>query len=157
MILAGLLGAMALAVLAFWMGEAGGGFVGFFNALLYGLFLAVVAAAWRGPVWRRVCLGVGSLSLWLAAFMAGQHSAGDAFNGCITNGETVRLALAVYFKQHGTYPVTLAKLPGPLPCERLLQPSLLHYRLTDGGYELSFGDAMVLFVASESEAFDARK
>jgi len=157
MIGAGLLGAVALAVLAFWMGEAGGGFEGLFNALLGGLFLAIFAAAWRGPVWRRVWLGVGSLSLWLAAFMAGQHSAGDAFNDCVANGETVRLALAVYVKQHGTYPVTLAELPGPLPCERLLRPSLLHYRLTNGGYELGFGDAMVQFMASESEVFEARK
>lgn len=157
MILASLLGAVALAVLAFWMGEAGGGFAGLSSAFLYGLLLAIAAAAWRGPVWRRIWRAMGSLSLWMAAFMAGQDSAGDAFNGCIANGETVRLALAAYTRQHGVYPATLAELPGPLPCERLLRPSLLHYRLTDGGYELSFGDALVLFMASESEAFEARK
>jgi hypothetical protein len=103
------------------------------------------------------------MAIVIPASLAGGHYIGHqessaAFNDCVHRGETVRVALAEFFDEHGNYPDNLGSLQVPdLPGGRLLRGQVLGYRTMDDGYELFFGDWLVSHYATESSAFTAHK
>ena len=81
-----------------------------------------------------------------------------AFNDCVARGETVRVSLEQFRTKHGEFPKDLDRLARrDLPGQRWLRGSILAYRRTPGGYELSFSDWLVTHRATETDAFSAQK
>ena len=88
----------------------------------------------------------------------GRTNATAAFNDCVERGETVRDSLAQFLARHGEFPDDLHRLAlRDLPGRRWLRGTLLAYRRTSGGYEMSFSDWLVTHQATETHAFAARK
>lgn len=127
------------------------------QVLLATLGLAAIAMITLSTPARRLLAGVLALPLAFLFWQVGHASHTRAFTACLDEGDLLRPRLDVFRRQHGHFPAELEELPGPLPCPLITRASLLDYQRSDSGYRLSFGDALVSHVASESEAFAAQK
>jgi len=149
--------ALLLPGVGFWLGEAGGppwapvpiavGIVG----------SVVVAFSIPGNSVLKSLAGAAVLLGYALTFVAGLWSFGHAFAQCLKQGENVRSALHEYRQRNGSYPDALAQLEGDVLCNRRSRPSILVYKKTETGYELSFGDWLIEHVASDTAAFMAHK
>jgi hypothetical protein len=148
----------ALGIGAYVCGAEGGGMSHLVFELAAVLFLGptIAVAVVRQPG-RRVVLAALLVIVGAAAMQAGSTERARAFNECVERGEEARDALKAYRQTTGRYPAALSDLGRSLPCQPALWRSLLDYAPTEGGYALSFGDALVTFSATESAPFDARK
>lgn len=82
-----------------------------------------------------------SVVVMIVAYLLGGVFARGAFQECERNADDVRRLLAEFFREHGEFPADLSQLPmSRMPGERLLRGSVLCYRQTEQGYELSYSD-----------------
>jgi len=127
--------------------DLGGGLIWVVTFLLVSL---------RKPERRRAAI---AYALFVPAALAVGYVAGDrigarALNECISEGESIRVALHEFYGKNGRYPVDLASLHlQRVPGGRLLRGGILNYTRTGEGYSLNFGDYMVSYVATESTPF----
>jgi hypothetical protein len=145
----------------FWWGEAGLGLRVLTIVLIFGVVVCSVIFYVFQRNWPKLMLNSLLATLlfvcWCGAFLLGNNSFGNAYNACVSDGESVRTALQSYHQAHQAYPASLSELNIKLPGERLLRPNLMKYRLTSAGYKLSFDDLMVEFTATQSQPFEAHK
>ncbi len=128
-----------------------------FIALFGGGLIAYILTPLKSARGRLISMAAAGLVLF-GGWIFGRNSAGAAFNDCVANGKSVRAALADYQVKNGTFPLHLDRLElAGLPGDRLLRASLLIYRRTPEGYELSFSDWLVTHRATETDAFTAWK
>ena len=113
--------------------------------------------SWPGGRRQKATFSGASLFICIVALLAGDESFQAAFNECVVRGESVRSELSAFRRAHGAFPATLGELPEAPPCKRVVLPSALHYKRALGGYELEFGDWLVVHRASESVPFQASK
>jgi hypothetical protein len=157
-----------LLVLAFWWGELGAAFdillaipasivAGVAVVLLMKFVPQYFACPRLKRWWQYSLLALGLVAIFFASFKWGYTQYYTALNGCQAEGEQVRSALQRYHEQHQAYPASLKALNIATPCRRYLHPSLLFYRLTSSGYELTYSDWMMLYRATEASGFDAHK
>lgn len=138
----------------FWLGE------GFLPLISSWVLLALIAlplattalAPHRDNFHVRTTLLAAAL-LFIAAWFAGQTTAGRAFDDCLARGEEVRLALRSYRLEQGRFPEQLDDLGIDLPGQRLLHSTLLTYQAKEGDYRLSFANALVEHVANARYPF----
>ena len=151
--------AAAVTAIALWLGEDLG------RAIPLGVFFVLPAGAllgfWLSP-YRALAgaLGVASAIVLLGAggWYAGRVNATAAFNDCLERGEAVRVSLARFEARNGRFPQGLDRLAHrDLPGRRWLRGTVLAYRSTAQGYELSCSDWLVTHQATESTAFAAQK
>jgi hypothetical protein len=144
-------------VFGFWLGE--GGSPPWAAAPIVGAFVSAFAVAVVAPGkhWVKAVGGVGMLGLYAVALFLGWLSFTRAFGECIEKGEEVRVLLSEHQKKKGQFPESLSQLQGFGLCGRVLRPTLLEYKKTGNGYELSFKDWLVEYKANESEPFMAHK
>ncbi len=82
----------------------------------------------------------------------------QAYNDSVDRGEELRAQLNLYFKANGAYPNSLAELEiKNMPGKRWFGKTIIKYQIRPEGYLLDFGDQMVSWRATESEAFTASK
>lgn len=146
-----------LICITFWLGEGG---ISFLNPVPVFITLQGCVAAtifFPGSYLKKVLIGIGSLIIIAGSFALGTYSFNSAFNECIHKGENVRLQLKEYYFQNKHYPENLNQLSGILPGKRLIRPTILKYKRTQGGYELTFQDWLVEFKANQLEPFIAHK
>ena len=117
---------------------------------------ALIACYLFGAWWQRVLAGLLFAACGLVAQQLGSNEQARAFNQCVEQAETVRLALADYHQARGYFPAALEDLPMELPCKPRFGSTLLRYTQTQVGYQLSFG-SFVTHSASESDEFSAHK
>jgi hypothetical protein len=65
--------------------------------------------------------------------------------------------LAEYYSKNKHYPENLKQLNSTIPGTRILRPTILNYKKTQDGYDLSFQDWLVEFKATQSVPFMAHK
>jgi hypothetical protein len=152
LITAGLFGAFG-----YWLGEGSLHTWGELPVVGGGIGCLVVAALVPGRPWLKAFGGVASLALYAVAFYIGSLSFSRAFNECVERGEEVRVQLTEYRNRHNQYPGHLGQLEGFALCERITRPTILDYKKTKDGYELSFGDWLVEHKATESGPFMGHK
>ena len=81
-----------------------------------------------------------------------------AFDQCVERGEEVREALEGVRTSSGEYPQSLARLADvSIPGRRLLRPDLMEYDRVDGGYRLTFSDAVTTMSATHERGFFDRE
>ena len=105
-------------------------------------------------------LGTAGIIALCAAggFFTGRTIATAAFNDCVARGEAVRVSLARFEARTGRFPHGLDRLSRrDIPGQRWLRGTVLAYRPTSQGYELSCSDWLVTHQATESTAFAAQK
>ena len=157
---------LIIALVGFWLGEIPSGFGSNIIALIIGLpvIIAIILLLnmfIKQHLFINILAGFGLFAVLIIALSMGASSYQAAFNDCVTNGEKVRLALRDYFKNHQSYPQSLAALnmhlPGKLLMHQLIKPSILQYQVNDNGYLLHFDDNFISFESTESAAFEASK
>jgi hypothetical protein len=145
----------------FWWGEAGLGLRVLTIVLIFGAVVCAILFFAIQRYWPKLLLNsllaVTLYVCWCGAYLLGNNSFGNAYNACVSDGESVRSALQSYYQAHQAYPASLSELNIKLPGERLLRPTLMNYSLTSLGYKLSFADLMVEFIATQSQPFQAHK
>ena len=123
-------------------------------------FFASILVAWKA---RRIRAKAAVFGIVIPVALAvglysGHQDSQRAFNECVQRGETVRVALGEYFSDNGRYPQALDSLQmEDSPGGRFLRGSILRYKVTGEGYQLSFGDWLVTHVATDSLPFTAYK
>lgn len=117
---------------------------------------ALIAWYLFGAWWKRMLAGLLFAACGLVVQELGSNEQARAFNQCIEQAETVRLALADFHRARGYFPAALEDLPMDLPCKPRFGSTLLRYTQTQAGYQLSFG-SFVTHSASERDAFSAHK
>jgi hypothetical protein len=164
-----LLTLIALLLLStFWWGERGAAFdavlvipVSILISTAMVLLVNFVPNVFGHPCvhrwWHHVLLIVGISGAAIFSFMLGYGNYQSALYGCAVDGKRIQLKLERFHRNHQIYPPSLQVLNTKTPCSRYMHPSLLSYRLTDKGYELSYRDWMMLHRASESSGFEAHK
>ena len=139
----------------FWFG--GDTTRGMSMSAIAALGVAVLIGDLLGPPNRRqprILSALVMAGLFSAGWYGGIVELERAFEECVARGETVRAALDRHRAATGDYPESLARLPdGPMPGRRLLRPDLMEYRRADGGYELSFSDAVATMSATHERGF----
>ncbi len=145
-----------LLIVSFWWGEGGGGIEAIMLACIAALLVSSIVFFTQFKRVFKVFAYLILSTLFITAFIAGRASNGRAFNECVEHGDDARVLLQNYHQAHQKYPSTL-RIFNKVPCNRILHPSILNYQLTKQGYQLYFGDALVLFMATESQPFEAHK
>lgn len=121
------------------------------------LGVAVLLGDLLGPPDRRGARMLSALvmaGLFVVGWSSGISELGRAFEQCVERGETVREALDGHRTLTGEYPESLAQLADvPIPGQRLLRPDLMDYNRIEGGYRLTFADAVVTMSATDDRGF----
>jgi hypothetical protein len=149
--------AILLIGITFWMGEGGALLI---DPLLITIALAgsfIITISFPGSLLKKVLVGIGVFAITVAAYFGGAYSFNSAYNECVVKGESVRVQLAEYYSKNKHYPENLKQLNSTLPGTRILRPTILNYKKTQDGYDLSFQDWLVEFKATQSEPFMAHK
>lgn len=151
--------ALSAMLAALWLGEHPGGFPVSGKEITAALVAPpmLIVLLWRGGRAKAIAAAAGALLLFGVVWFAGRAEANRAFNECVEQGESVRVALANHKARRGVYPATLGELDMRLPGRLLLPPHLLRYAPTPAGYRLEFSDFLVSHAATESEPFAAHK
>lgn len=148
---------ISLGSIEFWLGE--GGFVPWASEVVMcgfsGCFAAILYSS--GKLKKKILMGITTLILFSAVYFFGFQSFSRAFNECVERGEEVRVALKAYYAKTNQYPENLDQLGVILPCRRITRSTILDYERTKKGYILVFRDWLVEHVATESDAFFAKK
>lgn len=149
--------AIALTILfagiAFLMGEGGEFLIEFLPVSLALLGCLSVAAAAPGSWVKRAGIWAGSFAIITAAYFAGAYSFNHAFIECVRKGESVRVQLEAYHAANKQYPESLKQLKSPLPGRRITRPTIIDYKKTTDGYDLTFKDWLTEFKANQSQPF----
>jgi len=143
--------------MGFWLGEAGGPPLADLPIVIGIIGSAAVALAVAGRRVMKASAGVAMMAVFAFAFFGGLSSFDRAFNECFKQGEEVRILLLEYRLSNGLYPEALNQLRSPMPCARIIRPSILSYERTTNGYTLGFRDWLVEHTASEDVSFFAHK
>jgi hypothetical protein len=150
---------VAVTGIAMWFGEDPSSVVpaGVFALLFAGGMLGYLTAP--HPTLPSRLFVVGTVVLGIAGgWYTGRTVVNRAFNDCVQRGESVRVSLSRFHLKHGEFPTSLDQLArGDLPGRRWLRGSILVYRPTPDGYELSFSDWLVTHRATERAPFAAQK
>lgn len=146
---------------AVWWGEAGLGLRVLAYVFLLGTVVCLVLFFVLQHFWPKLLqnslLAMALFVCWCGAYLLGNNNFGEAYNDCVSQGESVRAALQSYHQAHLTYPANLSALNIDLPGARVLRPNIMKYQTTKAGYNLSFDDLMVEHTATESDPFQAHK
>lgn len=96
--------------------------------------------------------------LAIAFFVIKEKDDQAAFNACVDNSESLRVAIIDYKTKNQDFPNSLEQIDQNLICgKRLLRPPLIRYEKLDGDFILSFSDAFVTFKGSAEEPMTAFK
>lgn len=148
---------LSFTAIAFWLGEAGKGIFQIAPYAIGSLGCVVIAMTCTKKKKIKILTTIAFATLYACSFYLGDVSFYRTFNNCIIDAETIRHNLQNYYKSKESYPSTLEQLKITIPCQRVIRGSLLEYRLTESGYNLSFRDWLTEHVATESETFMAQK
>lgn len=128
---------------------------------IVGLGTTVLLGDLLGPPDRRGARMISALvmaGLFVVGWYGGIVELERAFDRCVARGETVREALDRHRGSTGEYPESLTQLGDvAIPGRRLLRPDLMEYRRVDGGYQLSFADAVASMSATHEQGFFDRE
>lgn len=110
------------------------------------------------PKSKYILYSVILVVLLIALYVLKNKNEQDAFNSCVDNAETLRLAILDYRKTNPDYPDSLTQLDQSLMCgQRLFRAPLIRYEKLDGDFLLSFSDKFVTFKGSAEEPMTAFK
>jgi hypothetical protein len=145
-------------ILGIWCGEDLKTFLGISvsAAIAAGVLLLLGLALYR-KVMQKFLMTIAVITLLVAGYFFGMQQAQAAFNDGVVSGELMRVVLLDYRSRHGVFPEELDELDDSPVRKRLLRGSVMDYRRTESGYELSFGDWMISHHATESLPFHATK
>jgi hypothetical protein len=139
------------------MGEGGAFLIELLPVSITLVGCLIITVIFPGSLLKKVIVGVSSLVIIVSAYFAGAYSFNHAFNDCVRKGEIVRVQLAEYYTKNKHYPESLKQLGGSLPGKRIIRPTILDYKRTQDGYDLSFQDWLFVFKATQSDPFMAHK
>ncbi len=143
--------------LGLWLGERGSLLTGLTDLAIVAALAGASLVVAGGRPRRRALAAASCLGVFFAAWVVGVQEWQAAFNLCVTEGESIRIALADFQHRTGRFPASIAELPGGSPCRRAIRGSIISYHPTTAGYEAAFGDRFVTHTATDAHPFQAHK